>query len=519
MAVSAQQILESIPARFRAEKAQNYSAVFHFEISGDENLQYTVSIKESICTLQQGLHGKPDCTVKTKASVYVDLETGKANPQMALMMGRVKISNIAAMMQFAKCFRRFKIEDTRQKTQDNTAITRKQKTGPLAGVKILDFTRLLPGPLATMFLADLGADVIKIEDPDNPDYVRDFEPRINGMSVFYLSLNRSKRSLAVNYLSAEGKQLIYDLVKSADVLIEQYRPGVMKELGFGYDELSAINPKLIYVSVTGYGQHSSKAMHAGHDLNYISHAGALGITGHENGDVTIPGFQLADIGGGSYMAMNAVTTALYQREKTGKGDWIDVAMTDATVPFSAMQFAVHQGTKQNIGRGQFELSGGLANYNVYVCKDGKHVALGSLEPKFWNKFCARVNRTDWQEKFLLQGEELQQLKREVRELFLTKTREEWLSYFKDDDFCFTTINDLSEIETDAYLNERNMFVENEHPAAGKYKTINQPLKFLKTDFNNNWSAPDLGDDNATILNELGYGADKIETLKKSGAVK
>ena len=524
MNITAQQIIESIPFRFRAEKAENYTATFQFEITGDENLQYTVTINNGKCELQKGLTGKPDCTIKTKASIYVELETGKANPKMALMMGKIKVSNLAAMMQFAKCFRKFQTIDNRPSTMNNpggqsSIVNRPVKHGPLAGVKIIDFTRLLPGPLATMFLADLGADVIKVEDPDNPDYIRGFAPQINGMSMLYLSLNRNKRSLAVNTLSKEGKQIIYDLIKTADVLIEQYRPGVMKEMGFGYEELSKLNPKLIYVSITGYGQTSSRAMDAGHDLNYIAIAGALGITGAANGDITIPGFQLADIAGGSYMAMNAVTAALYQRERTGKGEWIDVAMTDAAVPFTALQFAAYQGTKQNIPRAGFELSGAMANYNVYKCKDGKQVALGSLEPKFWNKFCAKVGRTDWNEKLLQQGEELQKLKQEVKELFLTKPREDWLELFKGEDFCFTTINELPDMETDTYLNERNMFVENEHAAVGKYKTINQPLKFLQTKFDNNWSAPDLGDDSLTVLKELNYNEEQIKELMNKNVIK
>jgi alpha-methylacyl-CoA racemase len=520
MSVTAKQILESIPQRFRPEKAQSYSTRFHFDISGEETLQYTVEIKDNQCHLTQGFHGTPDCVIKTKASVYVDLETGKGNPQTAFMNGEIIVSNIAAMMQFAKCFRKFQPSEvsTDSSIRNPQSAIRNAKTGPLAGVKILDFTRLLPGPLATMFLADLGADVIKIEDPDNPDYIRGFEPRINGMSMLYLSLNRSKRSLAVNYLSAEGKEIIHNLVKNADVLVEQYRPGVMKELGFGYEELSKLNPRLIYVSVTGYGQDSSKAMEAGHDLNYIGIGGALGITGDDE-KVVIPGFQLGDIAGGSYMAMNAVTAALYQREKTGKGDWVDVSMTDAVVPFNILQFASYQGEKQNIGRGDFQLSGSLANYNVYKCADGKFIALGSLEPKFWNKFCSKAGKPDWAERFLLKGEEATKLKGEVKDFFLAKRREQWLQYFKEEDICLTTINDISEIEHDAYLNERKMFVENEHAAVGKYKTINQPLKFKQTNFDNNWNAPDLGDDTEAILQELNYSATDISALKQKGIIK
>jgi alpha-methylacyl-CoA racemase len=519
---TAQQIIESIPYRFRPEKASGYEAVFQFDISGEEQLQYTVSITGGKCELTKGLSGTPTCTITTKAQVYVELETGKANPQMALMTGKVKISNIAAMMQFAKCFRRFdEAVNYEARSNSQTSVTynqRQPKAGPLAGVKIIDFTRLLPGPLATMFLADMGADVIKVEDPDSPDYIRDFEPRVNGMSLFYLSLNRSKRSLAVNYLSSEGKQVIYDLVKNADVLIEQFRPGVMKELGFGYEELKAVNPKLIYVSVTGYGQTSPRAMDAGHDLNYIAIAGALGITGTADGELTIPGFQLADIAGGSYMAMNAVTAALYQREKTGKGEWVDVAMTDAVVPFTALPFAYYQGTKQVPPTGGFELSGALANYNVYRCADSKYIALGSLEPKFWNGFCARAGKPEWAQQFL-QTDKVDGLKQEVRQFFLTKSRNEWVAFFEGSDICLTPINSLADLENDPYLQSRNMLLQNEHASVGKYNTINQPLKFKEAIFDNNWPAPDLGFDSASVLRELNYSDETVRQLAGKGIIK
>ncbi|HWB64828.1 MAG TPA: CoA transferase, partial [Chitinophagales bacterium] len=367
MEITAQNIIESIPSRFRPEKTQGLSLLFHFDITGSETLHYSVQINDGTCVLTSGMPGEPDCVLSADAKVYIDLETGKTDPQSAFMGGQVKISNIAAMMQFARCFRKFQMP---VHNTEAASVVRPEKKGPLKGVTIIDFTRLLPGPLATMFLADLGADVIKVEDPDNPDYIRGFEPKTGGIGAYYLALNRSKRSLAVNYLTAAGKEIIYDLVKKADVLIEQFRPGVMDEIGFGYKKLTAINPKLVYVSITGYGQKSSMAAAAGHDLNYIAIAGALAITGNKNGPV-IPGFQLADIAGGSYMAMNAVTTALYQREKTGKGDYVDVAMTDAVLPFTAMQFAAYQATGKNPGRGGFELSGALANYNVYQCADGK----------------------------------------------------------------------------------------------------------------------------------------------------
>ncbi len=518
MHITARQIIESIPSRFRPEKAGGVVINFQFHITGSEELQYTVLINNESCQLQAGFTGTPDCALHTKAETYIELETGKANPQMALMMGKVKLSNIAVMMQFAKCFRKFSVETPTQFGTPHSEL-RMEKQGPLKDVKIIDFTRLLPGPLATMFLADMGADVIKVEDPDSPDYIRDFEPRINGISMLYLSLNRNKRSLAVNYRSPEGKQLLLDLIKEADVLVEQYRPGIMKEMGFGFDDLIQINPRLIYVSITGYGQQSTMAMAAGHDLNYIAVSGNLGITGGKDGAPVIPGFQLADIAGGSYAAMNAVTTALYQREKTGKGEWIDVAMTDAVVPFTVLQFANYQGTKQNPGRGNFELSGALANYNVYECNDGKYVALGSLEPKFWNAFCKKAGRPDWANRFLQKGEELTKLKEEVQAFFLSQTRSHWLQFFAGEDICLTAINELEELENDPYLTGRNMFLENEHAVVGKYKTINQPLKFKVANFENNQSAPDLGQNSAGILKEMNYTDTQIAELKAKGIVK
>ena len=255
MEITAKRILESAPRRFRPEKAEGIEQCVHFEIKGTEDFCCTITIKNGVCNIESGWAGTANCTVKTLEKVYIDLETGKANPQMALMMGKIKVSNISEMMKFSKLFRKFDpkyLEDTAEKKQ-HKSIERPILDGPLKGIKIIDFTRLLPGPLATMFLADMGAEVIKVEDPDSPDYVRDFEPTLGDTSAFYYALNRNKKSLAVNYLSPAGKELIISLVKTADVLIEQFRPGAMKHFGLDYETLSAINPKLIYASITGYG--------------------------------------------------------------------------------------------------------------------------------------------------------------------------------------------------------------------------------------------------------------------------
>ena len=210
---------------------------------------------------------------------------------------------------------------------------RQPTTGPLLGLRILDLTRLLPGPLGTMLMADMGADVIKIEDPNAPDYVRSFPPYVNGESVNYMAYNRSKRSVLLNYQTPDGRDQFLDLVKTADVVVEQFRPGHLDRLGIGYAAARAVNPRIIYVSVTGYGQTGPYAHLAGHDLNYIALAGVLGLTGDNSGtNPTIPGVQLADIAGGSYMSVVATLAALYARERTGEGQHVDVSMTDAVMP-------------------------------------------------------------------------------------------------------------------------------------------------------------------------------------------
>lgn len=524
MTITARQILASAPARFRPEKSQNLTLTFHFIITGDENFELSLIIDNGKCTMTEGLQGSASCVIKTSAKTYVELETGKANPQMALMMGKVKVSNISEMMKFAKCFRRFdpemlyRTDISAQQIKNQKSEIRNKRTGPLEGVQIIDFTRLLPGPLATMMLADMGADVIKVEDPDSPDYVRSFEPLIDGTSAFYYALNRNKRSLAINTLSPEGRSAIHELAKNADVLIEQYRPGVMKKFGMDYETLSAINPRLIYISITGYGQDSSMSQAAGHDINYIAMAGALGITGDEHGEPVIPGFQLADIAGGSYMTMNAVTAALYKREKTNKGDYIDIAMTDSVLPFIALPFAEQQMTQTNHSRGKFQLSGGQANYNIYKCSDGKYLALGSLEPKFWNAVCNRLGKPEWQEKII--GDETTQtvIRKELKEIFIQKTRSEWLDFFSKDDICLTPINDLSEVSDDKYLNERNLFV-NFQLGDTQIKTIGQPIRFASGADTNNWIAPQLGEDSYAILKELNLTDEKIGQLIDQNIVK
>ncbi len=518
--VTFQDIVSSIPRRFRPEKAAGQKLTFHFEIAGEGGGNYTIAIADGACTLNEGLHGTPDCVVKSKADVYTQIELGNSNPQMALMMGKVKVSNLGKMLAFAKLFRRFdpSLHLGGGGVELKGINSRKPLQGPLTGIRILDLSRLLPGPLATMMLADMGAEVIKIEDPASPDQVRNFPPFIGETAAYYLAINRSKRSLALNYNTDEGRMIIYSLVKTADVVVEQFRPGVMEKIGLGYEKLKEINPKLIYVSITGYGQTGPWAQEAGHDLNYIARAGLLGITGTAEGQPIIPGGQLADIAGGSYMAMNAILAALWSRERTKHGQYVDVSMMDAVMPLGTFAFARTQADRQAVKPSGHELSGKLANYNVYRCADNKYVALGALEPKFWEGFCKAVNKPDWAQGLLLEGNELNDLKKQVTDLFTTRTQAEWLALSDQYDFCLSAVLGMDELEHQEHILHREMVVEQQTADGTPYKSIGIPLKFSETPASIAWQAPILGEDTLAILREAGFEDSTIRTWVEAQVV-
>ena len=374
--------------------------------------------------------------------------------------------------------------------------------GPLVGIRILDLTRLLPGPLGTMLMADMGADVIKIENPESPDYVRVFPPYLNGESVNYLSFNRSKRSLALNYNTPEGRVTFLKLVQTADIVMEQFRPGFLDKIGIGYEAAKAVNPKIIYVSVTGYGQTGLYAHLAGHDLNYIAHAGVLGMTGNAADAPTVPGVQLADIAGGSYMSVIGTLAALQARTRTGEGQHVDVSMTDAVMPLLSAVYAQYAGGL-SVERGASPLSGGLANYGVYQSADQKYVALGALEPKFWAKFCNLVQKPDWQG-FILpkNAAELADFKIKIGELFKSQPQQYWIELGLTQDLLISPVYDLADLENDPHLQARQMIVTQEHSRSGSFKTIGVPIKFSGTPAQPAWPAPTMGEDSEDILGEL-----------------
>lgn len=395
---------------------------------------------------------------------------------------------------------------------------RKPKTGPLQGIRILDLTRLYPGPLGTMMLADMGADVIKIEDANSPDYMRFYPPYIASESAGFVAVNRSKRSLALNLKTPKGVGIFFSLVKTADIVIEQFRPGVLDEMGIGYEQARQVKEDIIYVSITGYGQNGPYAQDAGHDINYIGYAGILSSAGSRETGPLLPGPQLADVAGGAYMSMIACLCALWAREKTGKGQHVDVAMLDSVLPLMTLQMAHYQATKINLAPGELPLSGGLACYGVYSCADGKYIAVGILESKFWKIFCEMAGHDEWIEKHLVMGEEAENLRREIAAFFRTKTRDEWATAAKKLDICITPVLDISEVETDPHLQARQMVCEQVHPVCGRIKEIGVPLKFSATRTEPCGPSPALGEDTISILKEIGYAKEEIEALRQERVI-
>jgi crotonobetainyl-CoA:carnitine CoA-transferase CaiB-like acyl-CoA transferase len=395
---------------------------------------------------------------------------------------------------------------------------RKPAAGPLKGIRLLDFTRLYPGPLGTMMLADMGAEVIKIEDMNTPDYMRFYPPYIVSQSAGFLAVNRSKRSIALNLKHKKGVNIFFSLLPTVDIVVEQFRPGVMDEIGLDYDAARRVKPDIIYVSLTGYGQNGPYAQAAGHDINYIGYSGILETTGSRKTGPIIPGPQIADVAGGAYMTIIACLSALWAREKTGKGQKVDVSMLDAILPLMTLQMAHYHAAGLAPAPGEAALTGGLACYGVYKCADGKYIALGILEEKFWESFCEMAARPEWIDRQFAIGKEAEELRSEIAAFFITRTRDQWITAADGFDTCLTPVLEIGEVEKDSHVQARNMIIEQTHPVCGRIKGIGVPLKFSKTPAKPSGSAPSLGKDTASILNEIGYSKKEIETLRKEGII-
>ncbi|MHA1310201.1 MAG: CaiB/BaiF CoA transferase family protein [Candidatus Helarchaeota archaeon] len=396
---------------------------------------------------------------------------------------------------------------------------------PLKDIKVLDLTRLLPGPFLTMLLGDYGAEVIKIEDPNLGDYVRWRKPFIYNeahdlkMNTLFSYLNRNKKSLTLNLKSEFGREIFYKLAKNADIIVESFRPDVKYKLKIDYETIEKINPRIIYASLTGFGQNGPYMDIAGHDINYIAFTGILSLTGKYNGRITIPGTQIGDIGAGSYMGLNSILLALIAREKYDIGQYLDISIYDGLISWLPATFNDFLLLKDKFQKEDGRLIGELPWYNVYKTKDDKEIAIGALELKFWENFCNTINRPDLIELRNLGISEHTKIKRILENIFLEKTRDEWIEIFHGIDCCIAPVLNIKEVLKDPHLLERNLIIEYKHEKLGKIKQIGFSFKLPKTPGNIQFGAPTFGQHNNEILQELGYTKEQINKFEKEGIIK
>jgi crotonobetainyl-CoA:carnitine CoA-transferase CaiB-like acyl-CoA transferase len=383
---------------------------------------------------------------------------------------------------------------------------------------MLDLSRLLPGPYCSLLLADLGMEVLKIEDLETGDYMRKAGPVRKQDSAYFIAVNRNKKSMTLNLKVKEGKEIFLKLIETYDTILESFRPGVMDRLGIGYEELKERNHRVILCSLSGYGQDGPYRERSGHDINYVSLGGVLDLIGAKDDPPVIPGVQMADLGAGGMMSAIAILAAIVHREKRGEGQHLDVAMLDGMISWLSIHAAKYFMDKELPKRGDMVLSGRYACYHVYETKDGRYMSLGALEPRFWENFCETIGRSELVLKQYLEGEERLHLIKEIQKSFKTKTQKDWVDTFKNVDACCEPILNLEEVFHHPHVLHRQMVKELEHPVEGKTRQVGHPIKSSQYPFEIQRPSPRLGEHTMEVLKAIGYPEKEIQHFKEVKAI-
>ena len=381
----------------------------------------------------------------------------------------------------------------------------------LNGLKVLDLTMNLPGPYMTWLLAGLGAEVIKIENPVGGDYARILggtDPC--SQNPFFEAVNRNKKSVTLNLKNPEGRRLFLSLLNEYDILVEGFRPGTMERLVLGFETTRTVQPRLIHVSISGYGQDGPYRLRAGHDLNYLSLAGVIGMTGTRDGQAAIPGVQIADLAAGSLMGLSGLLAAVIRRHSTGQGQFVDISMFHGSLSLATMVFAGIQAGLEEPGPGKMLLNGRFPCYGLYRTSDGRHMSLGCIEFKFWENFCTAVGRPD------LVGHQFgaPEIVKEVENIFAARSQAEWIQLMKVHDACCEPVVSINDAVESELVKSRNML----NIGQGGNRYLAPPFRLSESNIVNDVPAPALGQHTSEILSRLGVSEDELQRLSREGVI-
>lgn len=388
---------------------------------------------------------------------------------------------------------------------------------PLDGVVVLDLSRLLPGPFCTQLLANLGADVIKVEDPDLGDYMRAVPPQVDDTSYPFLMVNRGKRSIAIDLRREDGRRILYRLAKKADVFVEQFRPSTVKKLKIDYPQIRRANPRIIYCSFGGYGRTGPYADKPGHDLNFEALAGILSVTAaRQEGTPSIPGVPVSDLAS-ALMAAFSIVASLHRRERFGGGEFLEVSIFDASVSLMVLNLARYLGTGEVPLPGETIVTGMFPFYNLYETADGRWISVACVEPKFWRRLCELTGLERHIGDQFVGGESARDVIAKLAGVFRTRTLADWMRTFDLEDLPIAPVQRMDEVVSDPHLNARNLL-----PAVrvggAKRRVLAHPVRHHAGPARTPARAPTRGEDTDRILRWAGYTAKQIRELRSSGAV-